>query len=71
MDPSITDVASYLAAQIPTGAEREEDAVQEWRQTLYNAKKTRAMGVVTSMVARESDDPWARELCRDLARNKD
>ncbi len=58
MDPSITDVASYLAARIPTGADDERQAVEDWRGTLYNARATRSLKVVAELVEREVPGDW-------------
>ena len=67
MKPGITDVASYLATKIPTGADSDEQAVQDWRATLYNAKATNAMAPVKDLVAKSiPEDEHARALCTDL-----
>ena len=66
MDPSITDVASYLAAKLPTGAEDEAQAIQDWRGTLYNAKATRSLGVVQDMVERDAPGDWVARDALDL-----
>lgn len=56
MDPSITDVASYLAARIPTGADSEDGAREDWRGTLHNARRTKTMGVVSELVSRQAPE---------------
>jgi len=67
MDPGITDVATYLATQIPTGADTPEQAVADWRSTLYNAKRTNAISAVADLVARSApEDAHALELCQGL-----
>lgn len=67
-DPGITDVASYLATRIPTGAETPDEAREDWRTTLYNARATNAMRPLRDMVVRTvPDDPVARSLCDHLA----
>ena len=66
-DPGITDIASYLATCIPTGADSEEAAVEDWRTTLYNARATNAMRPLRDMVVRTvPDDAVARSLCEHL-----
>lgn len=67
MDPGITDIARYLAAKIPTGAESEADATEDWRTTLYNARATNTVRPLRDLVTREvPDDPVARSLCESL-----
>ncbi len=67
MQPGITEVASYLATQIPTGAKTPHAAVQDWRTTLYNARATGALSVVTDMVnCLAPYDAQARVLCEGL-----
>jgi hypothetical protein len=69
MDPRITDIASYLASRIPTGADSDEDAVQDWRLTLYNAKATASVRPLTDMIVRSvPDDPIAAAYCEALRR---
>ncbi len=70
-DPGITDVASYLAARIPTGADSLETAREDWRTTLYNARDTNALRPLRDLVLRSvPDDPTARELCDALVGRK-
>jgi hypothetical protein len=67
MDPGITDIATYLAAKIPTGADTPEEATQDWRTTLYNARATNTVKPLRDLVVREvPDDPVARSLCESL-----
>ena len=67
MDPGITDIATYLAAKIPTGAETPEGATQDWRATLYNARATNTVKPLRDLVVREvPDDAVARSLCESL-----
>jgi len=67
MNPGITDVASYLAVRIPTGADDEAQAVSDWRTTLYNARATGAMRPLTELVRRSvPEDEVAAELCEEL-----
>jgi hypothetical protein len=67
MKPGITDIASYLAARIPTGKDDEAAALQDWRMTLYNAKATNAIRPLTDMVVREiPEDRLARDLCASI-----
>jgi len=69
MNPGITDIASYLAVRIPTGADDEDKAVADWRATLYNAKATGAMRPLTELVKRSvPDDEVAADLCDALSR---
>lgn len=67
MKPGVTQIASYLAGMIPTGGSSEEERVQDWRTTLYNAKATRSQRVVSSMVRRLlPGDRMAEDLCEVL-----
>ena len=67
MDPGITDIATYLAGKIPTGAETPEEATQDWRTTLYNARATNTVKPLRDLVVREvPEDPVARSLCESL-----
>ena len=67
MNNSITDVASYLAARIPTGATTLEDRVSDWRATLRNAKLTRAMRPLRDLVRRSlPGDEAATTMCDRL-----
>ena len=69
MDPGITDIASYLATRIPTGAASPEEQVRDWRETLYNARATNALRPLTDLVMRAApDDAVAAALCRTLRR---
>ena len=51
-DPGVTDIASYLATKLPTGAETVAGAIDDWRTTLYNAKATRSEKPLADMVKR-------------------
>jgi hypothetical protein len=67
MDPGITDVASYLATQIATGADTEAQAIEDWRATLYNARRTNALPAVADLVRRcAPEDEYALALCTSL-----
>ncbi len=67
LNPGITDVASYLAVRIPTGARSLEDSIADWRTTLRNARATRALRPLTELVRRSlPDDPEAAQLCERL-----
>jgi len=67
MDPGITDIATQLATRIPTGADSEDQAVEDWRTTLYNARATNAMGPLTDMVRRTAPgDATVAGLCDQL-----
>jgi hypothetical protein len=67
MDAGITDIASYLAARIPTGSDTPEGARDDWRTTLYNARSTQAMKPLTELVRRSvPDDDEAVALCESL-----
>lgn len=67
MKPGITEIASYLASRIPTGADTHEGAVQDWRITLYNARATGTLRPLTDLVIRSvPDDAHAHALCRGL-----
>lgn len=68
--PGVTQIASYLAGVIPTGSNSEEERVQDWRTTLYNAKATRSQRVVSSMIRRLlPGDRKAEDLCEVLEEN--
>ena len=67
MNPGITDVASYLAARIPTGATSLEARVADWRMTLRNARLTRSVRPLADLVRRSlPGDTPAVELCESL-----
>jgi hypothetical protein len=71
MDPGITDIASQLAATLPTGAATEEQARDDWRTTIYNAKATASVKPLTEMIARSApDDPVVAGLCDVLRRKR-
>ncbi len=66
-DPGITDIARFLANRIPTGAQTQGRAVEDWRTTLYNAKSTRSERPLADMVKRIlPDDQEAASLCDSL-----
>lgn len=63
----ITAIASYLATRIPTGARDPEQAVQDWRLTLYNARATNTLRPLRDLVIRSAPgDERARQLCERL-----
>ena len=72
MDPGITEIAAQLADRIPTGADSPEQAVQDWRDTLYNAKQTACMGPLAELIKRSApdDDPIPHELADQLTRRR-
>lgn len=71
MNPGITDVASYLAVRIPTGARSVQDRVSDWRLTLRNARTTRSLRPLVDLVRRSlPDDPEAAEMCEGLDAQK-
>ncbi len=71
MNPGVTDVASYLAARIPTGARSLEQSIRDWRLTLYNARDTKALRPLTELVRRSlPEDPEAANLCESLKPNR-
>lgn len=69
MTPGITDIASYLAVRIPTGSATEDGARDDWRTTLYNAKRTSTLKPLTELVRRSvPDDEHAVALCESIAK---
>ncbi len=69
MDPRITEIATYLASLIPTGADDPSVAVQDWRTTLYNARATASIRPLTDLIERSTPgDPIAAAYCEALKR---
>lgn len=71
MDPSITDVASYLATAIPTGSETEDGAREDWRGTLHNARRTKSMSIVSDMVARSAPEDDLAQFAMEYLKKRD
>lgn len=71
MDPGITDIASQLALDIPTGAASTEQAKDDWRTTIYNAKATASVRPLTDMIRRSAPgNERVAELCDVLGKKK-
>lgn len=72
MDPGITEIAAQLAEHIPTGADSPEEATQDWRTTLYNARATASMRPLTDLIERSAapGDPKPAALAQILRQRK-
>lgn len=55
-EPQITEIASYLAATVPTPDSEPEQAVQAWRHTLRYARDTGAIEPLTEMLRGDAPD---------------
>ncbi len=65
-EPQITEIASHLAATLPSEGER-DDTVQAWRHTLRYARKSGAIEPVTDMIRNDSKgDTTTARYCDEL-----
>lgn len=65
-EPQITEIASHLAATLPSDAQPEE-AVQAWRHTLRYARKSGAIEPLTDMIRKDArGDVTTERYCEEL-----
>jgi hypothetical protein len=65
-EPQITEIASHLAATLPTEGAPEE-AVQAWRHTLRYARRSDAIEPLTDMIRRDAGgDATTERYCEEL-----
>ncbi|MEZ4318702.1 MAG: hypothetical protein R3F61_14405 [Myxococcota bacterium] len=66
-EPQITEIASYLAATLPTEGAHQEESVQAWRSTLRYARKAGAIEPITQMLRSEAgENPTLARYCDEL-----
>ena len=72
MDPGITDIASQLAVVIPTGkGKSQQQATDDWRTTIYNAKATSSVRPLTDLIRRSAPgNEEVQEMCDVLRRRR-
>jgi hypothetical protein len=63
-EPQITEIASYLAAALPTEGAEPEEAKQAWRHSLRYARKSGAIDRIAGMLR---NDPRTDEQIRQYA----
>jgi hypothetical protein len=68
-EPQITEIASYLAANLPTEGAEPTDAVQAWRSTLRYARQAGAIEPIADMLRSDAgSDATVQRYCDDLVR---
>jgi hypothetical protein len=66
-EPQITEIASYLAAALPTEGTEPEQAVQAWRHTLRYARQSGVIEPLTEMIREDADgDERIARYCEEL-----
>ncbi|MCB9674221.1 MAG: hypothetical protein H6737_03840 [Alphaproteobacteria bacterium] len=66
-EPQITEIASYLAANLPTEGAVTEDSVQAWRKTLRYARSAGAIEPITNMLRTDAGtDATVQRYCDEL-----
>lgn len=66
-EPQITEIASYLAAALPTAGTETEDAKQAWRQTLRYARRSGVIQPLTDMIREDApNDERIARYCEEL-----
>jgi len=66
-EPQITEIASYLAAALPTEGAAKEESVQAWRKTLRYARKAGAIEPIADMLRADTGhDVRVAQYCDEL-----
>ncbi|MCA9567662.1 MAG: hypothetical protein KC656_07460 [Myxococcales bacterium] len=66
-EPQITEIASHLAATLPTEGAEHAESVQAWRHTLRYARQSDAIEPIAQMIRRDAQgDPLTERYCDEL-----
>ncbi len=67
-EPEITEIAAYIANQIPTEGTTTDKSIDAWRSALRYARSAGNIEELALKVAREfPEDPHLQRICAEVA----